>query len=113
MGCAIIVAVLIEFVLVRPMGFRTDTIGDVSKFTIDTAYPCPFFIDSPGREYELGGLGTLKGIGTIMQQGFLLCVVGTIESLMTSEVVESFVKTPSNGRQTVMAMGLGNLMSGF
>lgn len=111
--CSIIVAIFLEFVLVRPTGFRTDTIGDVSKFTSDTAYPCPFFINSPGREYDLGSLGTSEGMGTILQQGFLLCVVGTIESLMTSEVVESFVKTPSDGRKTVLAMGLGNLMSGF
>jgi len=46
-------------------------------------------------------------------QGVLLAVVGSIESLMTSEVVESYVKTPSDGKRTVIAMGLGNIMSGF
>jgi len=39
--------------------------------------------------------------------------VGSIESLMTSEVVESFAKTPSDGDRTVLAMGIGNLISGF
>merc|ERR1740138_1494954 len=32
---------------------------------------------------------------------------------MTSEVVESYVGTPSNGDKTVAAMGFGNVLSGF
>jgi len=121
---AIIVAIVIEFAIVRNVGSRTNTIRDVSEFTADTAYPCPFFIDSPGREYDLDALGFGGGSfkhwistdgpgGTVFIQGVLLCIVGTIESLMTSEVVESFVKTPSDGKRTVLAMGVGNMMSGF
>merc|ERR1719189_2742746 len=56
---------------------------------------------------------TAAGIQQIIVQGILLCLVGVIESLMTSEVVESFTKTPSNGDRTVLAMGVGNLISGF
>ena len=32
---------------------------------------------------------------------------------MPVEVVESFTKTPSDGDRTVLAMGAGNLISGF
>jgi SulP family sulfate permease len=122
--CAIIVACLLEWAVARNInGFKgTDTIGDVSEFTIDTAYPCPFFVKSPGRSYDLEKLGLNgetfghwigKGPGNdILVQGILLCIVGTIESLMTSEVVESFTKTPSDGKRTVMAMGIGNILSG-
>jgi len=123
--CAIIVAIVMEFAIARQIGdFKgTNTIGDVSRFSADTAYPCPFFIDAPGRTYDLENLGLQEGGivdwfkhgagGKIFVQGVLLCVVGTIESLMTSEVVESFVRTPSDGRRTVIAMGFGNMLSGF
>jgi len=33
--------------------------------------------------------------------------------LLTSEVVESFTRTPGNGQKTLLAMGAGNLLSGF
>ena len=47
-----------------------------------------------------------------MIQGIFLCLVGSIESLMTAEVVESFTKTPGNGDRTVLAMGAANMLSG-
>jgi SulP family sulfate permease len=108
----IIAAIAIEFAIVRPTGSRTAVVGDVSEFSLDTAFPVPFFINTDGQHYDMGSLGT-KDLGTILTQGILLCTVGTIESLMTSEVVESFVNTPSNGDRTVLAMGVGNMLSGF
>eukprot|EP00929_Paragymnodinium_shiwhaense_P111604 TRINITY_DN7990_c0_g2_i1.p1 TRINITY_DN7990_c0_g2~~TRINITY_DN7990_c0_g2_i1.p1 ORF type:complete len:612 (+),score=187.06 TRINITY_DN7990_c0_g2_i1:83-1918(+) len=112
---SIIAAVTIEFAIVRPSGSRTDTIGDVSEFSSKTAYPWPFFIEHPqnATDYDLSTLTTNKNLVKILVQGFLLAAVGTIESLMTSEVVESYVKTPSNGKRTINAMGVGNLLSGF
>jgi len=44
---AILMAVLIEFAIVRPTGSRTDTIRDVSEFTSETALPIPFFRGHP------------------------------------------------------------------
>mmetsp|Transcript_54789 Transcript_54789/g.127888 ORF Transcript_54789/g.127888 Transcript_54789/m.127888 type:complete len:641 (+) Transcript_54789:45-1967(+) len=111
---AILVAILIEFAIVRPLGWRTDTIGDVSEFTSETAFPIPFFVEHPSTGYNLWGIvESWTSIQNIIVQGVLLCVVGSIESLMTSEVVESFTKTPSEGDRTLFAMGLGNLVSGF
>lgn len=48
-----------------------------------------------------------------MIQGIFLCLVGSIESLMTAEVVESFTKEPGDGNRTVLAMGGANILSGF
>ncbi|CAE6956763.1 ybaR [Symbiodinium natans] len=111
---AILVAILIEFAIVRPCGWRTDTIGDVSEFTSETAFPIPFFVQHPSTGYNLHGIiDSWSSIQSILVQGILLCVVGSIESLMTSEVVESFTKTPSEGDRTLFAMGLGNMVSGF
>jgi len=86
-----------------------------SEFSEKTAYPWPFFIAHPqdATDYDLSKITASGAFGKIFIQGFLLATVGTIESLMTSEVVESYVKTPSNGQRTVTAMGVGNLISGF
>jgi MFS superfamily sulfate permease-like transporter len=111
---AILSSILIQNALVIPTGSHTDTIGDVSKFTSDTAFPIPFFVEHPGYVYDYSVLKPSNTVvSKIIQQGFLLAVVGTIESLMTSEVVESFTKTPSEGDKTVAAMGFGNVLSGF
>ncbi|CAJ1367963.1 unnamed protein product, partial [Effrenium voratum] len=111
---AILVAILLEFAVVRPCGWRTDTIGDVSEFTSETAFPIPFFVDHPSTGYDLSKIvSSWSSVQSVLVQGVLLCVVGSIESLMTSEVVESFVKTPSEGDRSLFAMGLGNIVSGF
>jgi SulP family sulfate permease len=104
----IIFSIVLEFAVVRPTGSRTNTIRDVSEFSADTAFPSVWFTN-----FSLDTIFTANGMNTIINQGVLLCIVGSIESLMTSEVVESFVKTPSDGDRTVMAMGVGNIISGF
>jgi len=110
---AIITAIVLEFAVARPIGHRTDVIGDVSEFTSDTSFPVPFFVKTNAADYDLGKIGTSEGIQKIIIQGILLCAVGCIESLMTAEVVESFCKTPGDGDRTVLAMGVGNMLSGL
>jgi len=71
-------------------------------------------VDTPATDYDLSKIfASWDSVKNIAVQGLLLCTVGSIESLMTSEVVESYVKTPSNGQRTVFAMGIGNIISGF
>eukprot|EP00928_Gymnodinium_smaydae_P023110 TRINITY_DN19194_c0_g2_i1.p1 TRINITY_DN19194_c0_g2~~TRINITY_DN19194_c0_g2_i1.p1 ORF type:complete len:637 (-),score=98.71 TRINITY_DN19194_c0_g2_i1:257-2116(-) len=110
---AIISSIVIQYGIVIPSGGYTDTIGDVSEFTSETALPIPFFVDHVSTNYNLSLITAEGATQKILLQGFLLALVGSIESLMTSEVVESYVKTPSNGDRTVAAMGLGNILSGF
>merc|ERR1719160_2040757 len=82
---AIVSALIIEWAIVRPSGASTKTIGDVSPFDASTALPIPFFIDD---KLDMGKL-ILDGPGImkIFHQGVMLALVGTIESLMTQEVV--------------------------
>eukprot|EP00449_Zooxanthella_nutricula_P013658 CAMPEP_0198522994 /NCGR_PEP_ID=MMETSP1462-20131121/21862_1 /TAXON_ID=1333877 /ORGANISM="Brandtodinium nutriculum, Strain RCC3387" /LENGTH=604 /DNA_ID=CAMNT_0044252671 /DNA_START=27 /DNA_END=1841 /DNA_ORIENTATION=+ len=114
---AIVIAIVIEFGIVRNVGSRTNVIRDVSEFTSDTAFPVPFFHNTAGASYDYSSALAPEKLGetftTIFIQGALLCVVGSIESLMTSEVVEFYAKTPSDGSRTLAAMGVGNLLSGF
>ena len=50
---AIVTSIAIEFAIVRPMGYRTDTIRDVSEFTAETAFPIPFFIKTSAVSYDM------------------------------------------------------------
>ena len=106
---SIVSALVLEFLVVRPLGYRTDTIGDIEEFTSKDALPMPFFLNP---EYDMGKL-TGGSVGTIMLQGALLCCVGSIESLMTAEVVSDFTKTRHHPGMVVAAMGMGNVVSGF
>ena len=53
---AIISAIVLEFAVVRNMGARTATIRDVSEFTLDTAFPIPFFISTDAVSYLEGDI---------------------------------------------------------
>lgn len=65
---AILSALVLEFCLVRPLGFRTQTIGDIEEFTQRDALPMPFFLNP---EYDMSKL-TTDQIGTILLQVPLL-----------------------------------------
>ena len=69
----------------------------------------PFFLND---EYGLSKLN-MASLPTIFLQGVLLCAVGSIESLMTAEVVSSFTKSTHHSGMVVAAMAVGNVVSGF
>jgi len=89
------------------------TIKDVSEFTAETRFPIPFFVDYKSISYDLKATQNGDALLKIFIQGILLTLVGSIESLLTSEVVESYTKTPGDGQRTLLAMGAGNILSGF
>uniref|UniRef100_A0A7S2F2H0 SLC26A/SulP transporter domain-containing protein n=1 Tax=Alexandrium andersonii TaxID=327968 RepID=A0A7S2F2H0_9DINO len=104
---SILSSILIEFVLVRNVGGRTDVIGDVSKFKL--TYPYPFFLH---EDYDYG-LVTRADIPTVILQGALLAIAGIVQGLLTTEVVYDFVKTPTNQVAVCLSCGIANIVSGF
>lgn len=91
---ALIVGAIFEFALVRPLGSFTNTIGDVAQITAEQRFPVPFFLDA---QYDLSKLPALPNVAErIFTLSVLLCAVGTIETLLTAEVVTEHVKTPNN-----------------
>jgi len=107
---ALVVGAIFEFALVRPLGARTDTIGDVAEFTAENAYPVPFMIDP---QYDLSKLNEPDIPGRIFVLSVLLCAVGSIESLLTAEVVTEVVKTPNRPDRVMSALGVANIIAGF
>lgn len=106
---AIVVASLFEL-FIRTRGFSTDTIGDVAQFTADSRFPVPFFLDT---QYDLSVLRSPGASFTIIKQAIMLCAVGVVESLMTTEVVTEIVKTPVDRNAVLSAMGGANVLAGF
>jgi len=104
---AIISSIVIEFCIVRPIGARTDVIGDVQEFTL--TYPYPFFLNS---DYDMN-LINVDDTGKIVQQGVLLAIAGIVQGLLTTEVVYDFLKTPTNTNAVCLSCGVANILSGF
>lgn len=104
---AILLAVALEFAVVRPVGGRTDTIGDTEKFHF--SYPYPFFLHD---DYDMGVL-QLSDVPYILLHGGLLATAGTMQGLLTCEVVEDFIKTPTHEPADCLAGGVANIVSGF
>jgi SulP family sulfate permease len=107
---ALIVGAILEFALVRPLGFLTNTIGDVAEITEDQRFPIPFMIDP---QYDLSGLQAPGVPERIFTLSVLLCAVGSIETLLTAEVVTEVVKTPNNPSRVMLALGGANIIAGF
>ena len=49
---SIVVAIIIEFAIIRQTGQRTNTIGDIAPFDSETAFPLPFFADNVRYEVD-------------------------------------------------------------
>jgi SulP family sulfate permease len=107
---AIVASVALEILVVRPLGHATPTIADLNEFTRADALPRPFFLNTD--EYTLSRI-TLDTVPTILWQGAMLCAVGTVESLMTAEVVSEKTKSTHDSGMVVAAMGAGNIISGL
>lgn len=104
---AILSSVVIEFSIIRPAGFKTDTIGDVQEFKFST--PWPFFLND---DYDMSLIGS-DDMGKIIFQGFLLAIAGIVQGLLTTEVVYSYIKTPTNPTAVCLSCGIANITSGF
>lgn len=88
----------------------TYTLGDVSPFSSETAYPKPFFL---GNKYNLSVLTSDDAPKKIIEFGFSLAAMSIMETLMTIEVVNDFTKTYGDTNRQFFALGASNLISGF
>lgn len=111
---AIFVCIVIEFAIIRPSGASTDTIGDISPFTMDTAFPMPFFYDPQFSFSKI--TWSAETVMDILVSAFLCATISMLESLMTIEVVNDILCCRSNvveRRREMEAMGVANAISGF
>lgn len=108
---ALIVCILLEFVIARPFGARTFTIGDIATISSENAFPKPFFLNSVYNvSSELNASGVIR---KIISQGLSLAALAIMETLMTMEIVNEFTKTEGDVDKQFWALGLGNIVCGL
>ena len=56
---------------------------------------------------------TIAQLGTILTYGFVLAVLGCIDSLLTSLVADSMTKTKHDSNRELVGQGIGNALCGF
>ena len=108
---ALIVCIVLEFAIVRPLGPRTFTIGDIATISSENAFPKPFFINpiyNVSQEVNVPGVA-----GKIISQGLSLAALAIMETLMTMEIVNEFTKTEGNVDKQFWALGVGNIVCGL
>jgi len=106
----LIVCIILEFAVVRPLGARTYTIGDIATISSENAFPIPFFLNSI---YNMAELQTPGVVGRIITQGISLAALAIMETLMTMEIVNEFTKTEGDVDKQFWALGVGNIVCGF
>ena len=107
---AIAFCILLEFVIVRPLGAQTYTIGDIATISSENAFPKPFFMNS---KYNMSELSSSGAFLRIITQGLSLAALAIMETLMTMEIVNEFTKTEGDVDKQFWALGFGNILCGF
>eukprot|EP00922_Rhytidocystis_sp_ex-Travisia-forbesii_P057333 GHVS01084935.1.p1 GENE.GHVS01084935.1~~GHVS01084935.1.p1 ORF type:complete len:749 (+),score=92.11 GHVS01084935.1:236-2482(+) len=122
---AMLLALFIEFAIIRNIPnpstdpnalpyFSTKTIGDISSFSQETAFPQLFFLNSSYSMSELSTeLSTWAGWRVMLIQAVTLAAVGILEELMTIEVVNDLLGNKGVSDQQLFGMGVGNIICGM
>lgn len=106
---AIIMTTIVEWALVRPVGYKTNTVMDLAS--VKGKFPVPVFVDD---RYEsimppLNG----KTLGVVFPVAITAAAIGLLESLLTLELIDEMTNTKGNGNREAIGQGLGQFLSGM
>ncbi len=106
---AIIVTTIFEWALVRPIGYKTNTVKDLQDVQGD--FPIPVWSDD---RYS-SAMPPLNGetFLIILPVAITAGAIGLLESLLTLEIIDEMTNTKGNGNREAFGQGLGNLLSGM
>ena len=97
-----IVSIIIITIIVKLFNIDVKTLGDMGKVTTDL----PKFL-IPSVPFNISTLSI------IFPYAISVALVGIVESLLTSQLVDELTDTPSNKNRECIGQGLGNLTCGF
>jgi len=104
---AIVFAIFLEFVLFRnSLGWHTMTVDEKTPILNSEIIPRPFFVSDA---YKLGNID----IDKVLLQAFSLATVASLESLLTLERMDKETQSSGDPNRQLLALGAGNLLSGF
>jgi SulP family sulfate permease len=106
---AIIVTTIVEWALIRPVGFQTDTVKDLAS--VSGNFPVPVWVDSSYMDQ----MPPLNGetLGIIFPVAITAGAIGLLESLLTLEIIDELTNTKGNGNREAFGQGLGQFLSGM
>ncbi len=106
---AIIVTTILEWALVRPVGYSTNTVKDLAS--VQGAFPVPVWVDSKYSDLmpPLNGETFL----TILPVSLTAAAIGLLESLLTLEIIDEMTNTKGNNNREAFGQGLGQFLSGM
>lgn len=108
---AILCALFIEYVIVRPTGSNTPLVQDKSPLYQDEVIPIPFYLNS---SFDMSKVKWDKnGWLRILHQGYMLAAIGTVESMLTMKIVDANTGTLGWGNRQEFAVGFANVVAGF
>lgn len=105
--CGIIVATIVEWAVVRAVGFEgTKTLDDIAE--VKGEAPTLAWFDDQWDMPPLDG----NTFSTILPTAISLMAVGLVESLMTVRLVNEITQTSSNIHREAILGGIGNFVAG-
>jgi len=105
----ILVGIIIEFALVRPLGYETPTVGDTAS--IPTNFN-PFLPVWSNDDFKVPSLGDAETWTTCLPLAFTMAVVGLTESLLTLQLLSDITRRPGSGKAESLAQGVANCIVG-
>lgn len=103
----IIVSTVVEWAIVRPAGYESNTVKDLAS--VSGSFPIPVWTDSAYNMPPLNG----TTLGIIVPFGITAAAIGLLESLLTLEIIDELTDTKGNGNREAFSQGLGQFLSGM
>jgi len=107
----IVIATVLEWVLIRPLGYETNTVEDLAS--VAGSFPVPIWIDT---EYGYKSvLPPFNGqlIKEIFPTAITAAIIGLLESLLTLQIIDELTNTKGSQNREAFGQGLGNFLSGM
>lgn len=106
---SIIMTTIFEHCLVRPVGYRTNTVSDLAE--VSGTFPVPVWTDTKYNYKD--EMPPLNGetLGIILPVAITAAAIGLLESLLTLELIDEMTNTKGNGNREAFGQGLGQFMS--
>ena len=104
----LLIATFFEWVMIRPLGYRTPIIGEVGK--VSGGFPTPFFV-CPQYVGKIAPF-SWETLQICFLPAFIAAVAGAVEAVMTMEVVNDLTEMVNEcPNQQLIALSIDNVIS--
>lgn len=107
----IVVSTILEWALVRQVGYSTNTVADLAS--VAGSFPVPVWVDETNGYKSILPAFTGEMIGIVFPTAITAAVIGLLESLLTLEIIDELTNTKGSSNREAIGQGLGQLLSGM